>query len=154
MFSNDHSQTYTVYKIHQTRQQSQEKPIMSATTKISTLWIVVLFNMVFADVLSFIYPGVLTEIATGVVEGVTITPVLLVVSAVFIEIAIVMIYLSRVLKPRYCRIVNLSAVVITMLFIVGGGSLKLHYLFFGSCEVIALLYIGYLSWNLRTSETV
>ncbi|MBL4811017.1 MAG: hypothetical protein JKX69_01360 [Rhodobacteraceae bacterium] len=122
---------------------------MPVMTKISTLWIVVLFNMIFADVLSYMYPGFLAEITTGIVEGVTITPMLLIVAAIFVEIAILMIYLSRVLSQSTNRIVNLVAVVITLAFVIGGGSLKPHYIFFASFEVIALLYIGYLSWKWR-----
>ena len=32
---------------------------------ISTLWVVVMFNMIFADILSFITPGFLEEVMTG-----------------------------------------------------------------------------------------
>ena len=40
-------------------------PGMGTKEKISTLWIVVMFNMAFADILSFITPGALQEIMTG-----------------------------------------------------------------------------------------
>lgn len=32
--------------------------------KLSTLWIFVMFNMVFADIFSFMYPGFLKQIVT------------------------------------------------------------------------------------------
>ena len=42
-------------------------------TRLSTLWVVVMFNMVFADILSFIKPGVLQEMWAGE-GGVQVTP--------------------------------------------------------------------------------
>ena len=122
---------------------------MPIATKISTLWIVVLFNMGFADILSFMVPDFMSQILTGKVEGVVITPLFLLVAAIFIEVAIVMIYASRALGPRASRRANLGAAAVTILFIVGGGSLTPHYIFFASIEVITLLYIGFLAWTWR-----
>ena len=120
---------------------------MTIANKISTLWIVVLFNMAFADILSFILPGFMNQVLTGEIEGIVITPMFLLVAAIFIEIAIVMIYLSRALTPRASRAANLVAVVLTILFVIGGGSLAPHYIFIASVEVITLLYIAYLAWT-------
>lgn len=125
---------------------------MPTATKISTLWIVVLFNIVFADILSVMYPGFISEVSSGVVEGVTLTPALLVIAAVFLEVAIAMIYLARALRRGVSRTVNLVAVAITILFVVGGGSLKAHYIFFASIEVAVLLYIAFLAWNWKVCE--
>ena len=121
---------------------------MPHTTKISTLWIVVMFNMAFADILSFMYPGFLTQVQTGTIEGVTITPAFLLIAAVFVEIPIAMIFLSRVLAPTALRWTNVVAASVTALFIILGGSLTPHYIFFASIEVLALLYIAKLAWSL------
>lgn len=120
---------------------------MLTANKISTLWIVVLFNMAFADVLSFMFPGFIAKVTTGQVDGVTITPFFLLIAAVFLEIAIVMIYLSLALPQRAARMANLAAVLVTILFVVGGGSLTPHYIFFAGIEVFILLYIAKLSWG-------
>ncbi len=122
---------------------------MPRTTRISTLWIVVMFNMAFADILSFMDPTFLAQVATGSVEGVTITPMFLLLAAVLVEVAIVMIFLTRALSPRASRVANYVAAVITILFVVGGGSLKSHYIFFATIEVAALLYIAYLAKGLQ-----
>ena len=122
---------------------------MPIASKISTLWIVVLFNMGFADILSFMVPGFLSQIMTGEVDGIVITPMFLLLAAIFVEIAIVMIYLSRALPPRASRMANLVAVGVTILFVVGGGALTPHYIFFASVEVITMLYIAYLAWTWR-----
>lgn len=123
---------------------------MSVSEKISVLWIVVMINMAFADILSFILPGFLSQVATGTVDGIEITPQFLLVAAVFVEIGIIMIFLSRRLPRRANRIANWVAVVVTIVFVIGGGSLAPHYIFFASIEVLAMLYIAYLAWTWRT----
>ena len=120
-------------------------------TRISTLWIVVMFNMVFADILSFIKPGALQELWAGQ-AGVHITPGLLLVFAVLLEIPIAMIFVSRILKPEANRWANTAAAVITTLFIVGGGSIDLHYVFFASVEIVCLALIVRSVWSRRNPE--
>ena len=122
---------------------------MPVATKISTLWIVVMINMAFADILSFMLPEFAVQIQSGEVDGVVITPMFMLVAAVLIEVGILMIYLTRALGLRASRYSNLGAVALTILFIVGGGSLTPHYIFMASVEVLALLYIAYLAWTWR-----
>lgn len=124
-------------------------------TKLSILWVVVLFNMTFADIVGFAYPGALAELMAlgsdganfGGVEGVVVTPGLLLVAALFIEIAILMIFFSRVLSCKINRIANFGASVVTAVFIFGGGSLQLHYIFFASIELATLIVIVILAWR-------
>jgi hypothetical protein len=124
-------------------------------TKISTLWGVLLFNMAFADIVGFAYPGALAElmaigtdgVSFGNADGIVITPEFLLIAAVFIEVAIVMIYLSRVLGRKWNRIANFVATILTAVFIIGGGSIKLHYIFFASIEIAALMMIVILVWR-------
>ena len=122
---------------------------MPIPTKISTLWVVVLFNMAFADILSFMLPEFAVQIQSGEVDGVVITPMFMLVAAVLIEISIVMIYFSRALSRQASRIANFIAVAVTALFVIGGGSLAPHYIFFASIEVITMIYIAYLAWTWR-----
>lgn len=128
---------------------------MSVSNRISTLWIVIMFNMAFADILGFIDPSTMSEIAAattegvsfGNVEGVVITPTLLLVAAVFIEVAILMIYFSKTLQWQANRIANFVASAVTAIFIVGGGSLQPHYMFFASIELVCLGFIVALAWG-------
>ena len=130
---------------------------MKITDRLSTLWIVILFNMAFADILGFIDPATLSEIAKastegvsfGNIESVVITPSLLLVAAVFIQVAIVMIYLSKTLSRPANRVANIVAAVITSIFIIGGGSTSPHYIFFASIEILCLGYIVILVWRWR-----
>ena len=124
---------------------------MDMRVKLSTLWIVVMFNMVFADVVGFMNPGALQEIMTGA-TGIEITQQLLLVFSVLLEIPIAMIVLSRVLKPGANRWANIIASVVTILFVIGGGSTYLSYIFFATVEVACLLLIIWYAWNWPKQE--
>ena len=120
-------------------------------TRLSTLWVVVMFNMVYADILTFIKPGALEGLWAGQ-AGVQITDGLLLVFAVLLEIPIAMIFVSRILKPEANRWANTAAAVITTLFVVGGGSADLHYLFFAAVEIACMALIVWSVWARRGSE--
>jgi hypothetical protein len=117
--------------------------------KTSLLWIVVMLNMVFADVLGFMLPGSLQEILTGKPDGLSITQPLLLVFALLLEIPIAMVFLSRILKRGLNRILNTAAAVVTSIFVIGGGSLTLHYFFFGGVEVACMAAIVVISWRVK-----
>ena len=119
--------------------------------RLSTLWIFVMFNMVFADIVGFMIPGALEDIITGNV-GVDITEGLLLVFSILLEIPIAMIVLSRVLPYRANRIANIIAAVITILFVIGGGSATLVYIFFATIEVLAMLVIIWFAWKWPSPE--
>jgi Sec-independent protein secretion pathway component TatC len=115
--------------------------------KISTLWIVVMLNMVSADIIGFMNPGDLQKILTGNV-GINITQELLLIFSVMMEIPIAMIFLSRVLKSRPNRWANIIAGAITVVFVIGGGDTYPSYIFFASVEVICVLLIVWYAWKL------
>jgi Sec-independent protein secretion pathway component TatC len=131
---------------------SERRDVMDLGTRLSTLWVVVMFNMVFADILTFIKPGALQELWAGQ-AGVHITPGLLLVFAILLEIPIVMIFLSRVLKPGPNRWANTFAAVVTTAFVIGGGTLTLHYVFFATVELACMALIVWSVWTRRDSET-
>ena len=120
-------------------------------TRISTLWVVVMFTMVFADILTFMKPGALQALWAGQ-AGVQITQGLLLGFAVLLEIPIAMIFVSRILKPAVNRWANTVAAVITAVFVVAGGSLDLHYVFFATVEVAFMALIVWSVWSRRSSE--
>ncbi|TLM80677.1 MAG: hypothetical protein FDZ75_08180 [Actinobacteria bacterium] len=121
-------------------------------TRVSTLWIVVMFTMVYADILSFLTPGELQALWDGR-SGVTLTPMLLLVFAILLEIPVVMIYLSRVLKPTANRWANTVAAAITIVYVLGGGSFNLpHYIFFAAVEIGCMGVIVWSVWAERRLE--
>jgi hypothetical protein len=109
---------------------------MNIKEKLSTLWIVVMFNMLAADIFSIF-----------IVSGIQISQEILLIGAVMLEIPVLMILLSRVLDRKTNRWLNIIASAITIIFVVGGGSLYLHYLFFASVEVICMLFIIKYAWK-------
>ena len=113
---------------------------ISMKERLSTLWIVVMFTMIFADILSFMTPGMMKQIVDGTTE-LKITQLLLLIFAIFLEIPIVMIFLSRILKYKINRVLNILASIITIIFVIGGGSNYLHYYFFAVVEVVCMIAI-------------
>jgi hypothetical protein len=122
-------------------------PVDEMKAKLSTLWIFILFNMAFADIFSFMYPGALQQIMTGNAEGTQVTPAFLLIAAMVTEIPIAMVFLSRLLKQGVNRWVNVIAAGITILWVIAGGSSTLHYIFFASIEIAFSLVIIQLAWK-------
>lgn len=120
---------------------------MDVKRRISILWIVVMFNMLFADILSLMIPGALQEIMTGYAGSVKITQEIMLLFAVLLEIPIAMIIMSRVLKHGANRWANIIASLVTIAYVVGGGSAYLHYYFFATIEVACMLLIVWYSWK-------
>jgi len=121
-------------------------------TRLSTLWVVVMFNMIFADILTFITPGALQALWAGQ-AGVQVTQGLLLVFAMLLEIPIAMVFVTRVLRRGTDRWLNTAAALITTVFVVGGGSLDLHYIFFATVEVACMALIVWSVWSRRSFET-
>ncbi len=110
-----------------------------------------MFNMVFADILTFITPGALQDLWAGK-AGVQITPGLLLGFAILLEIPIAMILVSRILKGAPNRWANTAAAVVTTAFVVGGGSQTPHYVFFAAVEIVCMALIVWSVWTRRGSE--
>jgi len=117
---------------------------------LSTLWIVVMINMLKADILSLYIPGAAEEVAKTAGE----TPIaqLMLGGAIMMEISIVMIILSRVLKYRINRWANIVTSIITIAFIWGGAASSPHYIFIGTVETICLLLIIWIAWKWTEQE--
>ena len=117
--------------------------------RLSTLWIVVMFNMLYADVLGFLNADFLRGLLDGYAENVRISQPLLVGSALMVEIPILMVLLSRTLSPVVNRRINFVAVPLTAAFVVGGGSTRPHYLVLATVELALLALIGWQAWRWR-----
>lgn len=122
--------------------------------RLSTLWIFVMLNMIFADIFSFMNPGVLKQLMTGYAEQIQITPEFLLAAAILTEIPIAMVLLSRVLEQRPNRIANIIVAVITIVYVIGGGSMTPTYIFFATIEVVGMLCIIWLAWRWRNPKTI
>ncbi|MEO1713149.1 MAG: DUF6326 family protein [Bacteroidota bacterium] len=116
---------------------------MDVKTKLSTLWIIIMLNMIFADIFSII-------IALGDPSVMDIPGdprQIMAIAAVVTNIPISMIFLSRYLSNAWSRRMNLVASLLTIVYVVGGGSAELHYWIIGGIEVTLL---GWIAWSAYT----
>jgi hypothetical protein len=114
---------------------------------LSTLWIFITFNIVFADIFSFMFPGFLQQIMGGNAEQIQITPEFLLIAAIVTEIPIAMVFLTRILEDEANRWANLIFGSVALLWVIGGGSFTLQYVFFVSVEIVCAMFIMWYAWN-------
>jgi len=117
--------------------------------KLSTLWIVVVVYMIFADIFSIILEldqkGTLGEMPTD-------AKTMMALAAFLTSIPILMIYFARVLPYKANRLLNIIAGIFTILCVVGDGSLLPHYVIVASIEVVILLIIIVKAWKWKNLE--
>ena len=123
---------------------------MDPKALLSTLWIVVMINMLAADILSLYIPGALDELAKT--AGNTPIAQLMLGGAIMMELAIAMIIMSRVLNRRVNRWLNIIVGLITIGFVVGPGATYPHYVFIAAVEVVCLLLIIWNAWKWPASD--
>jgi hypothetical protein len=118
---------------------------------LSTLWIFVTANYIICDVFSNMDPAFLNELLDNKeLLGLPVDQKFLLLSAIFMEIPIAMILLSRVLKYRVNRWANIIAGTImtlaqtSSLFV---GPPTLHYTFYSIIEISCTLFIIGYSWK-------
>jgi hypothetical protein len=123
---------------------------IATQTLLSTLWIVVVINMLKADILSLYIPGAAEELARTAGD----IPIsrLMLGGAIMMQVSTLMILFSRVLAYRLNRWVNIVTSIITIAFIVGGAASYPHYLFLATVEVVCLLLIVWFAWQWRNLE--
>jgi Family of unknown function (DUF6326) len=125
--------------------------------KLQTLWIFVMFNYLYADVLGLHDSAILKELIAGQAGSLEITQGFLLGAAILMETAIVMVLLSRVLKYRANRWANIIAGVIhtaavsLSMFV---GKPALYYLFFGTIEIVCTSLIVWYAWKWTNPEGV
>jgi len=121
---------------------------MNTKVKFSTLWIVVMINVAMADIFGF-----MVDLMAGqTVPEIQVPQVGMLIFAIIMEIPIAMIFLSRVLKYRANRWANIIASVITIAFVILGGSPELHYYFFAAVEIVCMLLIIRDAWKWSNAE--
>jgi hypothetical protein len=120
--------------------------------KLSTLWIFLMFNYLYTDVLTLMDASVLKQLMTGTIDGVHMTQGTLLGAAVLMETAMVMIILSRVLRYKTNRLANIvvgiihTTAVFASMFV---GRPSLHYLFSGVIEIGFSSLVVWYAWNWR-----
>ena len=122
--------------------------LLEMKTKLSTLWIWVLFNMLFRDMHEFARTGFLEEMLAMTSNGAQIPEGLLLGAAFVLQIPICMVFLTQVLNVKVNRCANLIAAVITIVMIVSNNlAPDLDDIFFAVVECVALLLIIWYAWR-------
>jgi hypothetical protein len=110
--------------------------------RLSMLWVFLLFNYLYADVMALFDPGIPKD---------TMTMPALLSASIVMEIPIAMVLLSRMLAYRPNRWVNVTAGVFmalvaasTLVFV---GPPTPYYVFFGTVEIACLLVVVRTAWR-------
>lgn len=129
---------------------------LNMKTKLSTLWIFVLFNYLYCDILALMDTNLLNQFITGSVGGMEITQEFLLGASVLMEIPTAMILFSRILNFKANRIANIIAgtimtlVQISTLFF--GSAPTNYYIFFSIIEIATTAIIVWYAWKWKQNE--
>ncbi len=122
--------------------------LLEMKIKLSALWIVVLFNMVFRDLHEFLRTGYLEEMLAMTSNGAQISEGLLLAAAIVLEIPIIMIFLTQILKVKANRWVNMIAAVFMIVAIISNNlTPDLDDMFFFGAACAALIFIIRYAWK-------
>jgi hypothetical protein len=128
------------------------KKLLKIDTKVllSTLWLFTLLNYLYCDLLGLMDPNLLRQYLSGTVNGMHINQGFLLSAAILMEIPIVLVLLSRILKYKVNRLVNLiggifmTLVQVATLFI---GDSTNYYFFFSIIEISTTILIVWTAWK-------
>ena len=111
---------------------------------LSSLWIFVLFNMLFRDIHEFARPGWIEELMSmEVAEG------LLLVSGMVLSLFISMIVLNRVLPSKAARWANVAVAALAIAAMLANPPGDLDDTWFFAIEILSLLAIIGIAWTWR-----
>jgi uncharacterized protein DUF6326 len=116
--------------------------------KLSLLWIFVIVNMAYADILSLMDP---TSIIRGIMTGNPLPAGGLLAGAIVMETSFVMVILPWILNYKVNRWATIIIGVFMIWQIIIGGH-GLYYLFFTTVEVACILLIIWFTWKWRNLE--
>jgi sulfite exporter TauE/SafE len=116
---------------------------MDIKVKLSMLWIFVLLNMIYADIISLMDAG---SPIRRVMEGASMPPGGLLAGAVLMETSIAVVLLSQLLKRKANRWANIIVGVINIVAVIAGGQHP-YYIFFATIEVVCISLIVWYAWK-------
>jgi len=123
---------------------------------LSTIWIFVVFNYLYCDVISLMDAGLLRQYLAGKVGTMEMTQGFLLGAGILMEISIAMVLLSRVLKYRANRWANIIAGAITtvvqVLSLFAGSAPTAYYTFFSIIEIASTALIVWFAWKWANPE--
>jgi hypothetical protein len=127
---------------------------VNVKTKLSALWVALMFLYIYADIISLYRPGQVDEMMAGRMGPFQATQGSLFVASILMVIPAVMVFLSLTLKARVNRWVNIIFGVLYTLVNISNlmGDTWAYYIFFGVVEIVLTsLIVGY-AWKWRNPE--
>lgn len=123
-------------------------------TLLSTLWIFVMFNYLYCDVVGLMDSHLLSQFLAGEVGGMAITETFLFIAGVLMETSIALVLLSRILPRRSNRIANLVGAALATLAMVATlfTGFTSYYLFFAIIEITTTIFIFWLALSWRSGD--
>ena len=115
---------------------------------LSLLWISVLMNMIYADILSLMDS---TSPIRQIMEGSDIPAGGLLAGAILMETPVLMIILSQILSNKINRWVTLLICAVNILAVVKGGHGS-YYILFASIEIAMMIAIVIIAWRKSENE--
>ncbi|MBL8079915.1 MAG: hypothetical protein JNM55_18245 [Anaerolineales bacterium] len=135
---------------------NQKATTMDRKVLLSTIWIFAALNYLYCDIISLMDSELLRQYLTGKVNGMEFNQGFLLGAAILVEIPIIMVLLSRVLKYRVNRWANIIAGAIMTLVQAASlfaGTPAMYYVFCSILEIAATVMIVWLAWNWRHAES-
>lgn len=133
----------------QVRKQGTDRKVI-----LSTLWVFFMLNILYADVLSLMeatFSGYESSTAENAeLISTIVSPEMLLLIGIILELGMVMIVLSRVLKHAVNRWANIVIAILQILVLLATlfvGTPAIYYIFFVIVEVITLLFIVWYAWT-------
>ncbi|PIB30701.1 hypothetical protein BFP77_03840 [Maribacter sp. 4U21] len=124
---------------------------------LSILWIFLTVNYIFCDVFSLYLAETLKDLMSGKMGGIEFTQEFLLLFSMIMEIPILMIVLSKLLKPRINKwlniIVGLMLLIVQVVSLITGENYK-HYIFFSIIEIVTLIIIIGISFTWKTGKSI
>ncbi len=115
---------------------------------LSTLWVFAMLNYLYADVFTAIFDSAaMQRMVTGMTDGIVLA------WAVFMEIAMAMVLLSRILRHRVNRWANIAAGALntaSVAWSLMGGAPRPYYAFYAAIEMACTVFIVWYAWTWKS----
>ena len=125
--------------------------------RLSTLWIFVMFNYLYCDVVGLMDPALLKQFLAGNAGGMQINQGFLLGASILMEIPISMVLLSRLLNYGPNRWANLIAgfvmTIVQASSLFFGSAPSAYYLFFSMIEITCTALIVWSAWKWTDPES-
>jgi hypothetical protein len=125
-------------------------PIKDKAKLLSTLWIFVMLNYLYCDLIGMMDSNFLKQYLNGHVGKLDVSQGFLLGASILMEIPIAMILLSRVLSYKVNRWANIIAGTIMTLVQISSLTVSMptiYYIFFSTIEILTTLFIVQVAWK-------